>query len=158
MKNKKKYFVVLTILLIIFVVVVSVVKNNNNSKTDQNIINRDSKLSDIKLMDDKVNIYFFYGNGCPHCEDEFVFLENLSEEYSKDINIYSLEVLYNQDNADILIDFAEIMGKQVTGVPFTIIGEETFSGFGKSAEDSFKNAIKKQINNSFDVYNEYQKS
>lgn len=156
MKNKKKYFIVLTIILIIFVIIVSVVKNNNNSKVKQNLINRDSKLSDIKLMDDKVNIYFFYGNGCPHCEDEFIFLENLNEEYTKDINIYSFEVWHNQDNANILIDFAEIMGKQVTGVPFTIIGEETFSGFGKSAEKNFKNAIEKEINNSFDVYKEYQ--
>ncbi|MDD4188102.1 MAG: thioredoxin family protein [Bacilli bacterium] len=159
MKHKNKIFIILTITLIIFVVIATIIKINQTSEyNNESLINKNAQLSDIEFIEGKVNIYFFWGNGCPHCEDEFSFLEKLSEEYSKDINIYSFEVWNNQDNTQILTDFARIMQKQVTGVPFTIIGEESFSGFSTSIEDNFKNAIKKQINNDFDVYKEYKQN
>ncbi|KKT07630.1 MAG: putative membrane protein, partial [Candidatus Nomurabacteria bacterium GW2011_GWB1_43_19] len=33
------------------------------------------------LAADPINIYFFWGEGCPHCEKEKPFLETLEEKY-----------------------------------------------------------------------------
>ena len=35
-------------------------ETNNDTKID-------AKLEDIVYDENKVNIYFFWGNGCPHC-------------------------------------------------------------------------------------------
>ena len=44
------------------------------------------------------------------------------------------------------------MGDEVKGVPYTIIGNETFSGFGEKIKEQIKTAIKTQSKNSYDVY------
>ena len=44
------------------------------------------------------------------------------------------------------------MGDEVSGVPYTIIGEKTFSGFSETYEKDILDAIKNQYQNSYDVY------
>ena len=44
------------------------------------------------------------------------------------------------------------MGDEVKGVPYTIIGKETFTGFSEDYEENMLNAIKNQYKNSYDVY------
>ncbi len=49
--------------------------------------------------------------------------------------------------------FAEAMGDEVKGIPYTVIGNETFVGFGTgSSEQKFLNAIEAGQKNKFDVY------
>ena len=33
-----------------------------------------------KIQEKQVTVYLFYGDGCPHCSDEKVFLEQLESE------------------------------------------------------------------------------
>ena len=51
-----------------------------------------------EVEEDKVNIYLFYGNGCPHCAKEETFLDRLEEKYQGKINVYRYETWYNSDN------------------------------------------------------------
>ena len=88
---------------------------------------------DVSIDEDKINIYLFYGDGCPHCKAEKELLKNLEEKYTGKINIYLYEVWDNKDNAKKMHFFKEKLGVEVNNaVPFTIIGEEYFYGYNDS--------------------------
>ncbi len=76
----------------------------------------------------KVNLYFFYGDGCPHCAKEEKFLDKLEKEYDN-LNINRYEVWQDRDNAQLLAEIAKELNFTVSGVPFLIIGDETVSGY-----------------------------
>lgn len=128
--------------------------NNNSSKPtkEENNIVKEVKLDNVVKEDNKVNIYFFLGNGCPHCEEEFKFFESIKEKYGKYYNLYTFETWYNEENAKLVQTFAESMGDKIKGVPYTIIGEKSFSGFGESSKNNFISAIESQSKNGYDVY------
>lgn len=97
---------------------------------------------------EKINVYIFRGEGCPHCEEAIEWFENElanDEEYSKYYKFVKYEVWYDESNADLMDNVAKELGTQASGVPFIVIGDEYFSGF--SAEESpnkIKEAIKTQ--------------
>ena len=39
---------------------------------------------------EEVDVYLFYGEGCPHCEAEEEFLDEIKEEYNLNINTYEV--------------------------------------------------------------------
>lgn len=111
---------------------------------------------------DKITIYLFRGQGCPHCTDFLNFLNNLDGEYADMFELEAYEVWYNSTNSGLMNSIAEFMKKDVGGVPFIIIGEETFTGYGTSYDSDIKSAIKKLYNTSknkrYDVMEEYKKA
>lgn len=114
--------------------------------------NADINLDYIVREDQKVNIYLFFGNGCPFCEKEKEFLESIKEEYGEYFNLYTFEIWYNDKNVKIANRFAEAMGEEFKSIPYTIIGDETFTGFNDSLEEKFIHAIEDQRKNGYDVY------
>ncbi len=95
----------------------------------------------------KVNLYLFWGNGCPHCKDEKVYLEQLKDKYPG-LNIYEYEVWYNQDNQQLLKNVAKLLNAKIEGVPFTVIGNNTFSGFSlDQSPPQFEQTIEYYIEN-----------
>ncbi len=80
------------------------------------------------FADNRVNIYFFWGNGCPHCAAEEPFLEKLQQKYPE-VRVYSFEVWYNAKNRDLLMQAGKILNKQIGGVPFTVIGTNAVVGY-----------------------------
>ncbi len=94
------------------------------------------------VISNGVNVYFFYGDDCPHCVREEAFLNEL-EEKNKNINIHRYKVWNNQKNADFLSSLADKFGWNVQGVPFTVVGKKTFSGFYDAATtgEQIKTAI-----------------
>ena len=127
-------------------------KPENNDNLIDNSSKIDAELENIKYDENKANIYFFWGNGCPHCEKEFEFFESIKTEYGDYFTLHSFETWYDEENAELLNQFASAMGDKVTGVPYTIIGNKTFKGFSESKEKEFLEAIKTQYKNSYDVY------
>jgi len=75
-----------------------------------------------------VTLTIFYGNGCPHCEKELVFLDQLKKDYSN-LTIRKLEVWYDLNNASILSGVAGVLSIKSYGVPVTVIGQETVVGY-----------------------------
>ncbi len=102
--------------------------NNTPNISEENNLSKDITLENVIREDNKVNIYFFWGNGCPHCAEEFEFFESIKEKYGDYYNLYTFETWYNEDNAKLIYSFAESMGDKVTGVPYTIIGDKSFTG------------------------------
>lgn len=95
---------------------------------------------------EKVNIYFFWGEGCPHCAKEKPFLDKLEQKYSE-LEIHDYEVWSNYDNRQLMIDFGKKLNANISGVPFTVVGEQYIIGWldekntGKQIEDAVKCAF-----------------
>jgi len=91
----------------------------------------------------QTNLYFFYGNGCPHCEKEKYFLDKLKNKYSG-ISISEFEVWESGQNRQLLADVGEKLNVNISGVPFTVIGDKYFIGWydesitGAAIEEAIK--------------------
>ncbi|NMB91225.1 thioredoxin family protein [candidate division WWE3 bacterium] len=77
---------------------------------------------------EKVNLYFFWGQGCPHCAKEKVFLQNLVQKDSS-LVLHDFEVYNNTENRDKLIEAAQKLNTEVNGVPFLVIGDKYLVGY-----------------------------
>ncbi len=95
---------------------------------------------------DQKNVYFFWGIGCPHCEN--VKDSGILEEVDKleNVNVFQLEVYNNQENRELYTKFADELGisQYQRGVPFLVI--ECQKGYSYFIGDSpiinnLKNAV-----------------
>ena len=107
------------------------------------LIGTASAIEKPKVTDhEKINIYVFRGNGCPHCQDAIAYLYGLNGEYDDYINVVTYEVWYNQENAAFAQAVAAKLNKQFSGVPFIVIGDQYKIGFGESTgEELIKMAL-----------------
>lgn len=78
-----------------------------------------------------VRVHVFYSEGCPHCRDEFEFLEKIGKALPH-VEILEYEVSKSFQNQNI---FTNIVKRYefVGGVPTTIIGEEALVGFDRDS-------------------------
>ncbi|NWF74991.1 MAG: hypothetical protein HXY53_00215 [Nitrospirae bacterium] len=88
----------------------------------------------------KIVLYFFWGDGCPHCKVEKIFLNEMKKKYPS-LEIKDYEVWYSQKNASLLKKMAEAYYLQASGVPVTFIGEKAFVGFSEQSKKEIAKAI-----------------
>jgi thiol-disulfide isomerase/thioredoxin len=73
-------------------------------------------------------IYYFWGDGCPHCEDIRPFMDNITQKYP-DANIQILEVWKNQSNQKIYLQVNAAAGLSTPpGVPEIVLGRTVLVG------------------------------
>lgn len=146
MKLKLKYYVliVLAIELVFF--------NPGNAHAVLNTPENSETLDQAKLQEvvkqqkNKLPVYFFWGNGCPHCEHEKKFLLAIQNDYPE-IEVKSFETWYNKNNYQLLLQVSkEKTGRAVGAVPFLVIGDKTVLGFTDSETTGAK------IKQLFDIY------
>lgn len=77
---------------------------------------------------DKINLYLFWGEGCPHCKKEKEFLQNLVQN-DTGVQLLDFEVYKNPKNQNILQDAAKKLNTVVNGVPFLVIGDKYIVGY-----------------------------
>lgn len=98
------------------------------------------------FAEEKVNLYFFWSNTCPHCSKEKLFLVDLQEKY-ENLEIQSYEVSSDQKSLDFFIKIGEELDLDTSAIPFTIVCDKTFVGFlddettGKQIEDAVKDGL-----------------
>ncbi len=100
-------------------------------------------LSNYSESDDKVNVYIFRGKTCWHCLDEITWLASNYADFKDVINVHTYEVWNNKGNEKLMNLVAKELGKKASGVPFTVVGKETFSGFSEEVGTSIIEAAKK---------------
>jgi len=88
----------------------------------------------------KVVIYFFWGDGCPHCATEKPFLEGLTHKYPG-VELRSFEVWYVPENQQLFFDMAEKFGFQPSAVPTTFIGAEYWVGYSDTLAEQIEAAV-----------------
>lgn len=81
-----------------------------------------------------VNLYFFESETCPHCHAEKEFLEKISPKYPN-LKIHDFEVTKSRQNALLLQKVGKLLDANISGVPFTVIGDKYYVGFGEGTTD-----------------------
>ena len=106
------------------------------------------KLSDalgVEITENKINLYLFRGEGCPHCRKEEEWLKEIKKKYEDYLNVYDFEVWYSKENQEKYVTATEIMEINTNSIPFTIVGEKTFVGFSDTIKNNIERAIKGYI-------------
>ncbi len=97
-------------------------------------------------QDSKAVIYFFWGQGCPHCAREEVFLNELAKKYSN-LEIKSFETTHSRENIEIAEEFRKKLNIKNPGIPLAIIEDKYFIGYlsdettGKEIEAIVKKSL-----------------
>ena len=82
---------------------------------------------------DAATLNLFYGKECPHCEAEQQYLKELKKEMGDDLVINKYEVWHDEENSALLDEVKEALGDtESSGVPYTVIGNETILGFNET--------------------------
>lgn len=127
MKKELILKIVISVLLIVIVVLGFFIKSPNNKE--------------------KINVYLFWGNGCPHCENAKEFFSEIEDEYGKYFQLVDYEVWYNEENRELLTKVKEELNDSSTGVPFILIGDEVLVGYASSMNEQIKEIITTEYNN-----------
>ncbi len=75
-----------------------------------------------------INLYFFWGRGCPHCAKEKEFLNELANK-DNTVKVHEYEVWYSKENRTKLEFISKKLNVEVNGVPFLVIGDQYFVGY-----------------------------
>jgi len=94
----------------------------------------------------KVVLYFFWGDGCPHCAKEKIFLDVARKKYPQ-LEVKSYEVWHSGTNAVFFSQMLEAAGVKASGVPVTFIHTEVFAGFNDRTAEEIENKIQYCIQN-----------
>lgn len=87
-----------------------------------------------------VNIYFFEGEGCPHCAKTLTFLNSVSAGDDR-IVIHEFEVYNNLEDRDYLFSFASVYDFEPAYVPTTFIGDQYWIGFSDEIQEEMEQKI-----------------
>jgi len=145
---KKLLIIILTILFLIPINAYAL------SKDYTDIV---AEIVDEKVEENKINLYLFYSDTCPHCHDEMEYIENkLLIEYKEILNVYKYEVTKNKDNNTMMNSVKLLFDVPTPGVPFTVIGNNYVLGFGDVTEKKIEYIIdsylvEEKIEKSFNI-------
>ena len=89
-----------------------------------------------------VPVYFFWGDGCPHCANQKVFLEQLKADHPN-VVVYDFEVYNVPENRPLMTAMAAAFGRPVTGVPMTFIGDEVWVGYSDAMGRQMRAAVER---------------
>jgi len=133
----RKLFFLLIILTILFFASLFVTENSRSSVERSFNSNKEG-----------VSVYFFYGEGCPHCARVEPFIDDIQQTYG--LNIRRFEVYGNRSNMMLLDDYFEEYDVPISrrGVPavFTstsyIVGDvDILDGFKNLVLDSSRGVV-----------------
>ena len=138
MKKSRKIFYIFLLLLLLSPFFVNALSNSYNDKL--------AVILGKEIEEDKINFYFFRGEGCPHCKEEEKFIELLKDIYKDKINFYDYETWYDQNNLNYMYVAKTLMKDQVSAaVPYTVIGEETYLGYNDAIGKKIETKIKEYL-------------
>ena len=139
----KKFFIILSFLIIVCF-------PTKASSLSVNYVDKVSQITSTPIEENKINIYLFYGQECPHCEEEKEWLNTIIEKYQDHVNIYDFEVWHNKTNKKLMDNVKKEFDVTQEGVPLTIIGDNYFVGYSQTISSIMENIIKEysQIENS----------
>lgn len=135
--NKLK--TILVVILSVFLVLPFGVLASQETSTDP--ANNNTPAGEVE-KDKKVKVYFFRGEGCPHCAEAEEFFKSIKEEYGQYYKILDYETWNDANNADLLQKVGETRGENITGVPYILIGDKSWAGYDTSYDEDIKAAIK----------------
>ncbi len=90
-----------------------------------------------------VNLYLFYGDGCPHCAEEEKFLDEYLKT-EKSAKLIKYEVWHSDENRKTWLEIQDKLNNHDNGVPYLIVGDEVVVGYLDGVTDeTIKKYVKK---------------
>lgn len=100
---------------------------------------------EVTSESNEVKLYFFRGEGCSHCAEAEAWFESIEAEYGAYFEIVDYETWYNEENYELMQRVANARGEQAQGVPYIIIGNQSWNGFTESYESEMISKIKEEF-------------
>lgn len=158
----KKKFLILLVALIIALCPIIARADTHTLNLNDTLMAEDitPEYEDYKETEEQVTIYLFRGAGCTHCYDFLTYLNSITKEYGNMFKLRSFEVYNNQDNAALKDKVAKFFKEKADGVPYIIIGENTFYGFSDDMKEKVLKSIKNEYNAEvkYDIFDEMDKN
>ena len=98
-------------------------------------------VSSVHAQDSLPQIDFFWGEGCPHCAQEKIYLDQLQQLYPH-LVVNSYEI-HDPASNRLLKETGQKLKADVSGIPFTVIGDDFFVGF--LSDDTTGQKIKRSL-------------
>jgi len=92
---------------------------------------------------DGVELHYFYLDGCPYCEDQEQFHEELRQDYNLDISKYDVTDESSIEKLEQLSTEYGVMIERVS-TPMTFVGGEFFQGFNPQVGGEIENIIRQE--------------
>ncbi len=101
---------------------------------------------DTTKNNNNLTVHLFYSETCKYCESEITWLDEIIDDYPN-VDIIKYDVVNDYENSNLYDEVAEKMGISsfAGGVPFTVIGEDYFLGFGESDKEKIISSIERQL-------------
>ena len=90
---------------------------------------------------EEIKLYFFHGDGCPHCAEEEKFIEKIEKKYSN-VKVIRYEVWNNKSNAMLMKRVGNKYDIKTNSVPLTVISGTAVSGYAESVGVKIERVIK----------------
>ena len=87
-----------------------------------------------------VNLYFFWGDGCPHCAHAKEALEPYVKQ-RQNIGYQKYEIYYNVENQKKMQSVGETLKIDASGVPLLVVGDKPYIGFSDSTGTEIKERL-----------------
>ncbi len=87
-----------------------------------------------------VTLYFFWGEGCPHCAEAKPFLQDLTQRHST-VELESFEIYNNPQNQAYFNAMAAARGFEPRYVPTIFIGDAYWEGFADAMRAEIESAV-----------------
>lgn len=146
--KKLKYLVIL--LAVVLVIPFAVFAEGEEGEGEP-VVTSEEGADAVDEADPRAKVYFFYGNGCPHCAEAEEWFASIQEAYGDRFVIEDYETWYDEENSQLMLDVATARNEydpENFGVPYILIGDKSWMGF---AEGTMADEIIAQID---DVYNQ----
>ena len=101
-------------------------------------------FSYVSAQENEVEVYMFYGAGCPHCAMLQEFLADMQEKYSL-LTVKEHETYFNEENRETFQKMADSFGHAIQGVPTVFIDDKVIVGFSTTIGDSIEKEIQRCI-------------
>lgn len=129
--NKLKYLVLL--LALVLVLPFAVYAEGEEGEGEPVVTSEDGGTDDGSVeVDQRAIVYFFRGEGCSHCAEAEAWFESIQEEYGSKFVIKDYETWYDTDNASLMAQVAEARNEDAGGVPYILIGDQSWVGFSEA--------------------------
>ncbi len=89
-----------------------------------------------------VELYSFYGLGCPHCGVLSSFLEDLEEKYPN-LEVKEYEIYFDKENRKLFEYMADSFGVEIQGVPTIFIDEKVITGFSNAIGENIEEEVQR---------------
>ena len=118
--------------------------SDSAKKTTDSNYSFDNKY-DKAIDEDKVVVYIFHGDGCPHCTELFEALDKLDNNIKNKFVVRKFETWYNEANSDLMNKVAKSRKEEGDlGVPYIIIGNKSWNGYTESYKEEMIKTIESE--------------